>query len=76
MVLRRAAKLLGRRHRGHDLDLEVGEQAREGIAQEPRVLDDDYAHGITAVTRVGPPDGLSTTSEPQRADAVAQAGQA
>ena len=71
MLLRGPAESLGARDRGHDLDVEVGEEARERVAQEPRVLDDDYPHGITAVTRVGPPDGLDDQRAAERSDAIA-----
>ena len=47
-----------------DLDLLVGEQPREALAQQHRVLCDHDAHGSSARTIVGPPAGLETVSVP------------
>src|SRR5262249_53859486 len=50
-----------------DVDLVVIEQSRQRVAQEARVLDDDYAHGISARSTVGPPAGLSSSTVPPSA---------
>ena len=47
-----------------DLDLFVGEQPRQTLAQQHRVLGDHDAHGSSALTIVGPPSGLETVSVP------------
>ena len=50
-------------------DLHPGllEQPHDPLAQQHRVLGDDYAHGITARTVVPPPGGLTTSSLPSSA---------
>ena len=45
----------------------LGEQPREPLAQEHRVVGEDHAHGISAWTTVPRPGGLSTRSRPPSA---------
>ena len=42
----------------------VLQQAREALAEQNRVLGDDYTHGNSAAIRVPAPGGLSMTSRP------------
>ena len=63
-----AQQVLGVARLADDLDARVLEQPHDALAQQDRVLGDDYAHGITARDR-GPArrGGLSTSSRPSSA---------
>ena len=54
-------------HRGHDLGAGLLEEPDQALAEQDRVLGQDYPHGRSAVSRVGPPRGLSTSNRPSTA---------
>ena len=63
--------------RGHDVEAAVAQQPLEAVAQKREVLGDDYSHGRTARTTVGPPGGLLTSSDAvERRDALRETAQA
>ena len=53
--------------RGDDLGAGLLEQPDQALPEQHRVLGEDYPHGRSAVSRVGPPRGLSTVSSPSTA---------
>ena len=53
--------------RPDDVEARLGEQPREPLAQEHRVVGEDHSHGISACTTVPRPGGLSTSSRPPSA---------
>jgi hypothetical protein len=55
---------------GDDLEPDLGEHPRQPFAEEYRVVGQDQAHGILAITCVPPPGGLSTLSAPPTAAAL------
>ena len=50
-----------------DLEAAILEQADQTLAQQREVLGDHDPHGSSALSVVGPPAGLSTTSDPSSA---------
>src|SRR5690606_38345153 len=62
-------ELVGVADGGVHRDALVQEEGPETLAQEGGVLGDHHVHGSTAVTVVGPPAGLATSSEPPSAAA-------
>ena len=67
VLLDRLQQRLGVRHGGDDLEPAVVQQPLQAGAQEQRVLGDQDAHGSSARTMVGPPDGLQTVRRPSTA---------
>ena len=51
-------------HLRHDLVAVLGEDARDPLAEQHRVVRDHDAHGISPTTRVPPPAALATVSRP------------
>src|SRR5689334_22446674 len=47
----------------------IDEHAREPVAEQRGIFDDDYAHGRSAATTVGPPVGLVIRRLPSTDDA-------
>ena len=65
-----AQQLVGVAGLADDVEARVLEQARDARAQQHRVLGEDYAHGISALTVVPPPRGLLDLEPPvERRDA-------
>src|SRR5262249_47443620 len=60
-------KLLSGRALSDHIEASLAEQARQPLAQQDAVFGDDYAHGISARTRVPPASGLQTRSLPPKA---------
>src|SRR6185436_20430753 len=60
-------QFLARRGAADDVDSCIAEDARDPLPQQDTVLGDYDAHGISALTRVPPPDGLQTRSRPPSA---------
>ena len=72
-----AQQLLGVAGLADDLEPGLLEQAHHALAQQGRVVGDDYPHGILARTVVPSPAGLSTSSSPvERRDPVGEPAQA
>src|SRR5262245_52155321 len=62
-------QLLGVRHRRDHLEAALGQQPRQPVAQQHRVLGDHDSHGSSTPMTVGPPGGLSIVSVPSTAAA-------
>ena len=52
----------------HDVEAMIAEEPGDSLAQQDRVLRDDYSHGILAITVVPEPVPESTSSRPPSAD--------
>src|SRR4029077_2949100 len=57
-------------HLPHDLKPRIHQQPRHTLPQQHRIIRQHYPHGITALTVVPPPTGLSTTSRPSSASTL------
>ena len=60
-------QLLGGAHGGRDFDALLGQEPCQALTDDDRVVGEDHAHGMAAVTRVPRPGGLSITRRPSSA---------
>src|SRR5262245_43013047 len=64
MLTQRGQQFRPTRRGGGDLEPLRLEQEHKTLPQQCEVFGEDNAHGSSIVTTVGPPDGLSSVSEP------------
>src|SRR5262249_43733024 len=67
LLLHLAQQLVGIARLADNFEAGLGEQASHALAEEQRVVGDHDTHGISALSRVPTPGGLSRTSVPPSA---------